>query len=55
MNITPLVIALPNGLEAQLIFRQYQPGGDWICQASDEYIFDLQAVLEGDCIAGTVQ
>ena len=55
MNVTPLVITLPNGLEAQLIFRQYQSGGDWICQASDECIFDLQTLLEGGRITSTVQ
>ena len=55
MNIAPIVITLPNGLKAQLIFRQYQSGGDWICQASDECIFDLQALLEGGCVTSTVQ
>ena len=55
MNIIPLAITLPNGLKAQLLFRQYHTGGDWICQASDECIFDLQTLLEGGNVTGTVQ
>jgi hypothetical protein len=47
MNITPITIDLPSGYQAQLMFRQYQPGGDWICQASDEYLADLREVLQG--------
>lgn len=54
MNVTDIVIDLPGGYEAKLLFRQYQPGGDWICQASDEYIADLSALLKGefepDCV-----
>jgi hypothetical protein len=48
MNITPIIIDLPGGYTAQLMFRQYQPGGDWVCQASDELIADLQDLLLGD-------
>jgi len=48
MNITPITVELPNGYKAQLIFRQYQTNGDWICQATDEYITDLQDFLLGD-------
>ena len=55
MNEMPIMITLPNGLKAQLLFRQYQSDGDWICQASDEYIFDLQTLREGGNVAGTVQ
>jgi hypothetical protein len=55
MNIIPLKLTLPNGYEAKLVFRQYQSGGDWICQASDECIFDLQTILEGGEITDTVQ
>lgn len=55
MNTIPLMITLPNGYEVRLMFRQYQSGGDWICQASDEVIFDLQTILEGGEITDTVQ
>jgi len=55
MSTIPLVITLPNGHEARFIFRQYQSGGDWICQTSDECIFDLQTILEGGDITATVQ
>jgi hypothetical protein len=55
MNEMPIMITLPNGLKAQLLFRQYQSGGDWICQASHECIFDLQTLLEGGNVTSTVQ
>jgi hypothetical protein len=48
MNITPITIDLPGGYTAKLMFRQYQPGGDWVCQATDELITDLQDLLLGD-------
>jgi len=48
-------IVLPNGLTAYLMFRRHQSGGDWICRASDECIFDLQTLLEGVNITDTVQ
>lgn len=55
MNVAPLVIPLPDGYEAKLIFRQYESGGDWICQVSDEVIFDLQTLLEGGAVVDTIQ
>ena len=45
MNYTHVEVPLPNGYEARLMFRQYQPGGDWICQATDELMTDLQDML----------
>lgn len=48
MNFTPIVITLPNGYKAKLLFRQYQQQGDWICQVSDECITDLQDLLLED-------
>lgn len=55
MNHIKISVLLPNGLTAYLMFRRHQTGGDWICQASDECIFDLQALLEGANITATVQ
>ena len=55
MNIAPLVIPLPDGYEAKLIFRQYESDGDWICQMSHEVMFDLQTLLEGGNVVDTVQ
>jgi len=53
MNCLPVTIALPNGLEAQLMFCQI--GKDWICQATSEFVFDLQTLLEGHNITATLQ
>ena len=55
MNCLPVTITLPNGLEATLVFHQHQPGGDWICQATSECVFDLQTLLQGHNITATVQ
>jgi hypothetical protein len=55
MNTQHVTITLPNGLEAHLMFRQLQPGGDWICQATAECMFDLQTLLEGGNVVDTVQ
>ena len=46
MNFIPIEMALPNGYQAKLLFRQFQPGGDWICQASDELMTDLKDLLD---------
>lgn len=55
MNIQNLTITLPNGLQAHLQFRQLQPGGDWICQATSECVFDLQTLLQGGTVVSTLQ
>ena len=47
MNCVQIPVPLPNGYEARLLFRQWQPRGDWICQATDETISDLQDLLAG--------
>ena len=51
MNFVPVYISLPGGYQAKLMFRQYQRGGDWICMASDEYITDLQDLLDGNLLS----
>ena len=48
MNFVQIPVPLPNGYEARLMFRQFQPNGDWICQATDETITDLQDLIEGN-------
>lgn len=50
-NFAYLEVPLPNGYEARLLFRQFQPGGDWVCQASDETITDLQDLLAGESLS----
>ena len=48
MNFVQIPVPLPNGYEAKLMFRQFQPRGDWICQAADETISDIQDLLAGE-------
>jgi hypothetical protein len=55
MNRLPVTITLTDGFEAQLIFCQTHAGGDWTCQTTTEFVFDLQTLLEGHNITATVQ
>ena len=48
MNFLQIPVIFENGYEARLMFRQFQPNGDWICQASDECMTDIQDLLEGN-------
>lgn len=36
-----ITVPLKNGY-AQLMFKQYEPNGDWICVASNECLTDLK-------------
>ena len=48
MNFVQIPVVFDNGYKAKLMFRQFQPNGDWICQASDECMTDIQDLLEGN-------
>jgi hypothetical protein len=41
-----IILSLENGLQAKLMFRQFQTNGDWICQMSDDIMEDLETMIE---------
>lgn len=38
---------LPDDKWIKVSFKQYQPGGDWICLMSDETMDDLVDIIQG--------
>jgi hypothetical protein len=51
MNFVKIPVVFDNGYEARLLFRQFQHRGDWICQASDECMTDIQDLLAGESLS----